>query len=81
MRKRHVALPIGRMARIAYEIHIMRAACSKAAATLVAKHPVDEAELEECAQLDEALAKAHQVLKGTVRDVMLCRLGRRSRAR
>ncbi|HYG35555.1 MAG TPA: hypothetical protein VEC99_12260 [Clostridia bacterium] len=79
--KRHSALPIGRTARIAYEIDAMRAACSKEAAALVRKSPINEAELEECAILDEALAKAHRLLKATVRDVMLSRLSRRSRAK
>jgi len=79
--KRHIVLPIGRTARIAYEIDAMRAACCKAAEVLAGKSSVDEAELEECAVLDDALAKAHRLLKVTVRNVMLTRLSRRSRAR
>lgn len=79
--KRHAALPIGRTARLAYEIDSMRAACSKAAAIIVSKNPLDEAELEECAILDEALARAHRQLKATVRQIMLTRLNRRSRAK
>lgn len=59
----------------------MRAACSKAAQVITSKHPLDEAELEECARLDEGLAKAHRLLKATVRSVMITRLHRRSRAR
>ncbi|HVV73281.1 MAG TPA: hypothetical protein VHI52_17550 [Verrucomicrobiae bacterium] len=79
--KRHVTLPIGRTARLAYEIDAMRLACSKAAQTLVSRKPLDELELEECARLDDALAQAHRILKGTVRSVMITRLNRRSRAR
>ncbi|HWH69684.1 MAG TPA: hypothetical protein VNT26_09885 [Candidatus Sulfotelmatobacter sp.] len=79
--KRHAALPIGRTARLAYEIDAMRAACSKAAQVLMSKKPLDEAELEECAYLDDALAKAHLLLKSTVRTVMISRLSRRSRAK
>ncbi len=79
--KRQTALPIGRTARIAYEIDAMRAACCRAASVLASKDPVDEAELEECACLDEALAKAHRLLKATVRNVMITRLNRRSRAK
>ncbi len=78
--KRHSALPIGRTARIAYEIDAMRATCCKVAATLVNKLPLDEAELDECARLDEALALAHRILKSTVRNVMISRISRRSRA-
>ena len=43
--------------------------------------PLNEAELEECAQLDDALARAHRLLKATVRSIMLSRLKRSSRAR
>jgi hypothetical protein len=79
--KRHSALPIGRTARIAYEIEAMRGACCKAAQAVVERKPLDELELEECAMLDEGLARAHRILKATVRQVMIARLGRRSRAR
>ncbi len=79
--KRHVTLPIGRTARIAYEIDAMRLACSKAAQTIVNRKSFDETELEECARLDDALAQAHRLLKTTVRSVMIARLSRRSRAK
>ncbi len=46
----------------------------------MAKKPLEEDELEECARLDEALAKAQRLLKATVRNVMIARLNRRSRA-
>ena len=77
--KRHHALPIGRAARLAYEIDALRSSCSKAAQTLLAKECLDEPELEECAQLDEGLAHAQRLLKATVRKVMISRLSRRSR--
>lgn len=80
-KKNHVALPIGRTARIAFEIDSMRAACSKAASAITSERSFDELELEECARLDDALAKAHLLLKHTVRDIMLSRIGRRSRAK
>ncbi len=73
-------LPIGRTARIAYEIDAMRADCSQAARAVMKKKPLNEAELEECARLDDALAEAHRLLKTTVRRIMISRLSRRSRA-
>jgi hypothetical protein len=79
--KSHAALPIGRIAKVAYELDTLRAACSKAANNLVNKTPPDETELEDCAQLDDALAKAQRILKFSVRNVMLSRLARNSRAR
>ena len=80
-KKRPVALPIGRTARIAFEIDALRGACSKAAAVAVSREPMDELELEECAILDEQLARVQRLLKHTVRVVMLSRLSRRSRAK
>jgi hypothetical protein len=59
----------------------MRAACCRAAQVLANKKPLDEDELEECARLDDVLAQAHRLLKGTVRSIMISRLNRRSRAR
>ncbi|HEV2392641.1 MAG TPA: hypothetical protein VG146_09790 [Verrucomicrobiae bacterium] len=79
--KRHATLPIGRTARLAFEIDAMRAECSRSAQILIGKFPLDEEELEECARLDDALARAQRLLKGTIRSVMLSRLNRRSRAR
>lgn len=78
--KSHAALPIGRTARIAYELDALRAACSKAAGVIVANPALEESELEECACLDDALAEAQRVLKAAVRDVMLSRLSRNSRS-
>jgi hypothetical protein len=79
--KRYAGLPIGTTARIAFEIDSTRAGCSKVAEMLLRHDPVDEAELEECIRLDEALAQAHRLLKATVRGIMMSRLKRGSRAR
>jgi hypothetical protein len=78
--KRHATLPIGRTARIAYEIDTLRSACSKAAQEVINRKPLDETELEECARLDDALAQVQLLLKRIVRQVMISRLSRRSRA-
>jgi hypothetical protein len=79
--KHHAALPIGRTARIAYELDALRCGCSKAANLLLSKDTLDEAELEECAHLDDAVAHAQRVLKAAVRNIMLSRLSRHSRSR
>jgi hypothetical protein len=77
--QRHTVLPIGRAARIAFEIDNLRAGCSKSAKVIMNRKKLDEAELEECARLDDALAAAHRVLKSTVRNIMLSRIHRRNR--
>lgn len=79
--KNQVPLPIGRTARIAFEIDAMRAECCRAAVMITDRKPLDEAALEECAQLDEALAAAQRLLKAAVRKVMLGRINRRTKAR
>jgi hypothetical protein len=71
-------LPIGPAARVAFEIEEMRADCCKAARYLTTRKVLNEAELDECARLDEALDRAHRIIKHAVREVMLSRLERRS---
>jgi hypothetical protein len=82
--KQHATLPIGRVARIAFEIDIMRGACSHAAGLMIKKTPLNEVDLEDCARLDDALAQAQRILKNGVREIMLSRISRgtrKSRAR
>jgi hypothetical protein len=55
-------LPLEYAAQIAYELNSMRRECSEFAMHLLSRRPLDETNLEECARLDEALARAHQVL-------------------
>lgn len=83
MRKneRFVGLPIGRTARLVFEIDAMRAECCQAAQQLLEHGVVGGAEFEECAKLDEALDKAHRLLKENLRTIMLSRISRRSRPR
>ena len=78
--KHHAKLPIGQTARIAFEIDAIRAGCCAAATVLMNERPLKEAELEECARLDDALAKAQRLLKSAVRSLMFSRLHRRSRS-
>ena len=78
--KNKAVLPIGRTARLACEIETLRAECCKAAALLNQQYPPDEAELEEAARLDDALADAHALLKATLTRIIMSRLKRRSRA-
>lgn len=77
--KSKVILPIGRAAQVAFQIEAMRAECCAAASLLSNGKTLDEAELEECARLDDALAEAQRLLKSTVAEVMITRLRRRSR--
>ena len=71
-------LPIGRTASVAFQIEAMRAECCKAADILANQQPLDDAELDECARLDDALAQAQKILKSTVAQIMISRLRRRS---
>jgi class 3 adenylate cyclase len=76
--KSKAVLPIGRTAQIAFQMEALRADCCAAARILADEKTLNEAELEECAQLDDALAAAQRLLKSTVADVMIARLKRRS---
>jgi hypothetical protein len=77
--KRQPTLPIGRAARIAFEIDGAREGCCQNAEFLCKQKRLNETELEECARLDDALAQAQRVIKATVRNIMLSRLRHRSR--
>lgn len=77
--KNKVILPIGRAAQIAFQIEALRAECCAAAHLLSNESQINEAELEECARLDDALAESQRLLKSTVAGVMISRLKRRSR--
>jgi hypothetical protein len=79
-KKTKAVLPIGRTARLACQIEVMRADCCKAGGILANQNPVNDSELEECAQLDDALAEAHSRLKSALTRIILSRLRRRSRA-
>ena len=78
--RQNAIVPIGRAARLAFDMDLVRGACSKAAKKLLKRQPFDEIELEECARLDDAVARSQRLLKAAIRNIMLARLARRSRA-
>lgn len=80
-RKQTARLPIGHAARIAFELHALRSRCCHAAELLTSRKQVNETELEECAQLDDALGDAHRQLKAVIRRIMISRIRRRTKAR
>lgn len=77
--KSKAILPIGRTAQVAFQIEALRAECCAAAKILMEETPLNDAELEECARIDDALAKTQSILKSTVASVMISRLRRRSK--
>lgn len=80
-KKQKISLPIGRTALLAFQINSLRDECCEAADKLLRQKSLDEAELDECARLDDALAEAQRVLKGAVTQISLSRLKRRSQAK
>jgi len=78
-KKRKAWLPIGRIALFALQMDTLRKQCCEAAETIMKQRPIDEAELEECARLDDALADAQRVLRNSVARAALSRLRRRIR--
>ena len=73
---RYTELPVRPAVRIAYRLDAARAACSKVARRLLSRDPVNEQELEECARLDEVVGRVQELLRATVRNIMLSRLKR-----
>lgn len=66
-------LPLEYAAQIAYELNSMRRECSEFAMHLLSRRPLDETNLEDCALLDEALARAHGVLNSALGSIKTAR--------
>jgi hypothetical protein len=81
IKKAKISLPLGRAGLLAAQINSLRDQCCEAAEKLVQQDPLNEAELDECARLDDGLAAAQRVLKSTVASIACSRLLRRSRAK
>lgn len=79
--RQKISLPIGRTAMLAYQIDSLRTECCEAAEKMTQQKPLNEAELEECARLDDALADAQRLLKCTITNITVSRIRRRSRAK
>jgi hypothetical protein len=60
-----------------FEIYLLRGDCSLAAKTEMARTRPDEAVLEDCARLDDTLAKAYRSLQQTVRSIQTSRRRRK----
>jgi hypothetical protein len=73
--------PLDYAAEIAFEIHLLRGECSQAARDLVNQRPLDENGLEECARLDDALAKAYILVQTAITRIKRVRSRRRPRSR
>lgn len=80
-KKQKISLPLGRAGLLAFQINLLRDECCGAAEKLMQQKQLNEDELDECAQLDDALAEAQQVLKSAVARVAFSRLKRRSQAK
>jgi hypothetical protein len=75
------ALPLEYAAQIIFELNSMRGECSSLAKRLLSERPVNEEHLEECVRLDEALARAHAILQGTVDAIKAQQVKRRRTSR
>jgi hypothetical protein len=70
------ALPLDCAAEIIVELQLLRAECCAAAQHAAGQIPLDEAALEECARLDDALGRAHRLLLGAVAEIKRSRSSR-----
>jgi hypothetical protein len=80
-KKQKISLPIGRTALLAFQLNSLRDECCDAADKMLRQSPVNEAELDECARLDDALAEAQKILKAIVGRIAFSRLKRRSQTK
>ena len=75
------SLPLDYAAEIAFELHLLRAECSQAARDLTNQRPLDASALEDCARLDDALAKAHAIVQAAISQIKDVRSRKRPRSR
>ena len=64
-------LPLDYVSELGIELHLMRGECVELARELVTRRPLDERRLQDCAELEEAVAKAQRVLQGAVERIAL----------
>jgi len=76
-----VALPLDYVSEVSFEIHLMRGECSDAARRLLLQPRVDEIAVEECAVMDEALARAKRILDSAVERIRQSRRRRKKTGR
>ncbi len=60
-----------------FEIYLLRGDCSAAAKAMVTRGKADDAALEDCARLDDTLARAYRSLQHTVRSIQASRRRRK----
>ena len=72
-----MALPLEYAAQITFELHSMRRECCEFAGKLMSQRPMNERGLEECARLDDALARAHGILQHAIEAIKACQDKRR----
>jgi hypothetical protein len=63
-----------------FEIYLLRGDCSAAAQALIQNGQRHEAAVEDCARLDDALAKTYRSLQRTIRSIQASRARRKHRA-
>ena len=80
-KRQKISLPVGRTALLAFQLNSLRDECCEAADKILRQIPLNEAELDECARLDDALAEAQRVLRVTVSRIAYSRLKRRSQSK
>jgi hypothetical protein len=69
-------LPLEYAAELAFELHLLRGECGDMAREIVNQETLDDGALEECARLEDALAKAYRILSGTIKEIKALRESR-----
>jgi hypothetical protein len=72
-----ITLPLEYAAQIVFELHSMRRECSEFASHLLSQPNTTERDLEDCARLDDALARASRLLRTALESVQVDRNKRR----
>jgi hypothetical protein len=75
--QQRTALLLDNAVDLMFQIYLLRGDCSQAARSAMNNAKCDEDALEDCARLDDALAKAFKSIQNSVRTIQKSRASRR----
>lgn len=78
-KKPKITFPLGRAGLLALQLNSLRDECCYAAKTILQQEPLNEAELDEAARLDDAIAETQRILKTAVARIVHSRHKRRNK--
>jgi hypothetical protein len=77
--EQHTSKLLDRTVDLMFRIYVIRGECSAAAHSILKRKHSDAASVEDCARLDDTMAKVYRSLQNTVRAIQRSRIRKRRR--